>query len=298
LDATTLRIVLFVAGLVFLGGIYLYEIRRRKRESGQAHRRVAQKVDHNIQMQDEISELEAEPEAEPEPEYAPEYFEEPSLKHGEHDEITELLDDQDAEADVGSFRIDDEPIPGIDEPLPGNDEPYTEEDTEPVNETAMEQQDLFGFSAREESPVDVPDLIIQINVRAKKPPFDGPAIEKAMQETGLTLSEMSIYQRLASDGSHKVLFNVASMVEPGVFPLKTMADFSTPGLTLFTQLPGPGDSMMIFSDMLYTAERLAAMLVGDLQDETHSALSKQTIEHLRERILEQKRQIQLARRKG
>ena len=40
------------------------------------------------------------------------------------------------------------------------------------------------------------------------------------------------------------------------------------------------------------------MLVGDLQDETHSALTKQTIEHLRERIMEHKRQIELARRKG
>ena len=40
------------------------------------------------------------------------------------------------------------------------------------------------------------------------------------------------------------------------------------------------------------------MLVGDLQDETRSALTKQTIEHLRERIMEHKRQIQLARRKG
>lgn len=114
----------------------------------------------------------------------------------------------------------------------------------------------------------------------------------------MQLSELAIYQRLASDGSKEVLYGLASMVEPGVFPLKSMQEFSTPGLTLFTQLPGPGDGLMIFSDMLYTAERLSAMLQGDLQDDTHSALTKQTIEHLRERIMEHKRQIQLARRKG
>jgi cell division protein ZipA len=49
--------------------------------------------------------------------------------------------------------------------------------------------------------------------------------------------------------------------------------------------------------MLFTAERLAAMLDAELQDETHSALTRQTIEHIREGILEHRRQIQLARKK-
>ncbi len=285
MDTTTLRIVLFVAGLFFLGGIYLYETRRRKRESAQARRRVAPKVEPSL-SRDVEEDLEAESEPPEEADY----------ESGEKDEITELLEDEDEYEDeeerIESFRIDDEPIPGIDQPVTA-----AEADSPDERKPAMEQQDLFGFSAQEESPVDVPDLIIQINVRAKKDPFTGPAIEKAMQETGLVLSDLAIYQRLASDGSRKVLYNLASMVEPGVFPVKAMADFSTPGLTLFAQLPGPGDSLMIFSDMLYTAERLAAMLVGDLQDESRSALTKQTIEHLRERIMEHKRQIQLARRK-
>jgi cell division protein ZipA len=298
MDVTTLRIVLFVAGLFFLGGIYLYETRRRKRESAQARRRVAPKVEPGLTRE---SEDDGEVDAEPRFEVVEAPIEEPDYDSGEQDEITELLnedDEEDEEAHIESFRIDNEPIPGIDEPVKSGKESDQPEEAEAKEQSAMEQQDLFGFSAQEESPVDVPDLIIQINVRAKKAPFDGPAIEKAMQETGLLLSDMAIYQRLASDGSRKVLFNLASMVEPGIFPAKAMADFTTPGLTLFTQLPGPGDSMMTFSDMLYTAERLAAMLVGDLQDESHSALTKQTVEHFRERIMEHKRQIQLARRKG
>jgi cell division protein ZipA len=308
MDAMTLRIVLFVLGLFFLGGIYLYETKRRKRESAQARRRVTPKIDPAPMV--EVEEYEDQDLGDHDPadssslETDQVSFAEQEYPEEEPDEITELLDEEDREdrdePRFESFRIDDSPIPGIDEPVAAVDktelEPGRESGSEP--DTAMEQQDLFGFSAQEESPVDVPDLIIQINVRAKKAPFDGPAIEKAMLETGMVLSDMAIYQRLASDGSHKVLYSLASMVEPGVFPAKAMDDFSTPGLTLFTQLPGPGDSMMIFSDMIYTAERLAAMLVGDLQDDSHSALTKQTIEHLRERIMEHKRQIQLARRKG
>lgn len=293
MDATTLRIVLFVAGLIFIAGIYLYETRRRKRESAQARRRVPPKVEHAISIEETEPPGQASYENEAEAESTLGEFtaERPIPGSDAFDE---------APGEFDSFTIGDEPIPGIDSPGAGIAPGFSANGEEPpatARPNSMEQQELFGFSAQEESPVDVPDLIIQINVKARKAPFDGPAIVKAMQETGMHLSHPAIYQRLASDGSKKVLYNLASMVEPGVFP-KSMADFSTPGLTLFTQLPGPGDGMMIFSDMLYTAERLAATLLGDLQDDTHSVLSKQTIEHLREQIMEHKRQIQLARRKG
>lgn len=292
MDATILRFVLLVAGLIFLGGIYLYETRRRKRESTQARRRLTPKMDHDIRLPDEASEPEAEPE------YATTSATLPVHEDDDLDPTTELLDGGEAEREVASFRIDDEPIPGIDQPAESLESSDLDQDTEPVYESSMEQQDLFAFSAREESPADVPDLIIQINVRAKQGYFDGPSIEQALQESELKLAKsLGIYQRLTSDGKDKVLYRLASMVEPGVFP-KSMADFTSPGLLLFAQLPGPSDGMMIFTDMLYTAERLAAMLGGDLQDESHSALTKQTIEHLRERIMEHKRQIQLARRKG
>lgn len=301
MDATTLRIVLFVAGLIFIGGIYLYETRRRIRESAQARRRVASRVEHSIELE--------ETEATEQDGWSTAEADESGLPQNDYEKARELRKhsafDEEPE-ELTSITIDDEPIPGIDAPGGGNPvageaiaETGIESETETeTKKSAMEQQDLFGFSAQEESPVDVPDLIIQINVRARKRPFDGPSIVKAMQETGLHLSSQAVYQRLTSDGTRKVLFSVASMVNPGVFPVKEMDGFTTPGLTLFTQLPGPADGMVIFSDMLYTAERLAAMLVGDLQDETHSALTKQTIEHLRERIMEHKRQIQLARRKG
>ncbi|MCU7843157.1 MAG: cell division protein ZipA [Candidatus Thiodiazotropha sp. (ex Monitilora ramsayi)] len=292
MDATTLRIVLFVLGILFLGAIYLYETRRRKRESAQARRRVTESLDPVMTTDSEPSiSMESLEEIEND-EFEASPVEEESPSHSAFDDEPDEL---------GSIRIDDSPIPGIDDPVQAEPD-FTPIEAEKAEESmdsgSMEQQDLFTFSAQEESPADVPDLILQINIKTRKAPFDGPAIEKAMQETGLHLSEMAIYQRLSSDGSNKVLYSIASMVEPGVFPVKEMQEFTTPGLTLFAQLPGPGDGLMIFSDMLYTAERLSAMLLGDLQDETHSALTKQTIEHMRERILEHKRQIQLARRKG
>ena len=173
--------------------------------------------------------------------------------------------------------------------------PLKDEAGSSVLDAKVEQQEEFAFSAKEESPVDVPAKIIQINIKAKSGQFTGPAILDAVRETGLQAGEMQIYHRYTGDGSHKVVFNMASMVEPGVFPLKAMQTFTTPGLTLFAQLPGPGDSLSIFSDMLYTAERLAVLLGGALQDESHSTLTKQTIENIRSQIMEHRRLVQLAR---
>ncbi len=108
--------------------------------------------------------------------------------------------------------------------------------------------------------------------------------------------DMSIYHRYDGDPARgRVLFGMASIVEPGTFPTDRLDDFTTPGVILFAQLPGHQDGMVIFSDMLFTAERLAVMLDGHLQDGTHSDLSKQTISHIREGILEHRRQVQLAR---
>lgn len=173
------------------------------------------------------------------------------------------------------------------------------EDKQPA--PAEEQQATFSFTADDTDDFDaldqanVPTMILQINVVASRQPFTGEQIVRVTRELDLVHGDMNIYHRFASDGpSPRVVFSMASMVEPGIFLLEKMDQFSTPGLLLFGQLPGPKEGLAAFSDMLFTAERLAALLDGELQDETHSALSKQTIEHIRGRILEHSRQVRLA----
>jgi cell division protein ZipA len=48
--------------------------------------------------------------------------------------------------------------------------------------------------------------------------------------------------------------------------------------------------------MLFSAERIAALLDGELQDETHQLLTRDKIERMREEILQHKRRLQLAHR--
>ncbi len=140
-------------------------------------------------------------------------------------------------------------------------------------------------------------LIVQINVSARQDPFTGHDIVQIADELGLEVGDMNILHRYEDiDGQPSIIFSLASMVEPGYFPLNRMGSYSTPGLTLFTQLPGPKDGLAIFSDMLFTAQRIAEVLDGELQDETHSRLTRQVIEHIRGLIQEHRRKTQILRR--
>jgi len=141
-----------------------------------------------------------------------------------------------------------------------------------------------------------PPKILVINVVAKAAYFGGADLMRAAEEVGLEPGEWNIFHRPDDHAPHQILFSMASLVEPGSFPFGRMEGFSTPGLCLFTQLPGPRDGLAIFSDMLFSAERIAALLDGELQDEKHQLLTRDKIERVREEILQHKRRLQLAHR--
>lgn len=184
-------------------------------------------------------------------------------------------------------------------------EPVVRHRWDTSNETQDSQLSMdLTFSAQGESDYlhldpallnEVPRLIVQVVLIAREGPVGGEQIREALQTVDMRFGEMNIYHRLNAQG--QALFSLASVVEPGSFPENRSEDFSTPGLILFTQLPGVQDGLSIYSDMLFTAERLAALLKAELHDESRSVLTRQTIEHTREKILEHRSQLERLRRK-
>jgi cell division protein ZipA len=163
----------------------------------------------------------------------------------------------------------------------------------------------FDFAATEDEPEvepevyednpDLPKKIVQINVMRKSGPFSLAEIQRAAKEVDLYYGEMGIYHR--ETAAKHTLFSMASMVEPGTFPQGKKADFATPGLTLFAQIPGPRDGIAVFSDMLMTAERMATMLDAVLYDDTRSKLTRQSIDHTRDSIAEHLRKVAILKNK-
>lgn len=140
-----------------------------------------------------------------------------------------------------------------------------------------------------------PDEVLIMNLMAPAGKrFEGAELLQALLDQGLRFGSMNIFHRHKNaDGSGPVQFSLANMVVPGTFDLAAMPEFSTPGLSMFLSLPNEDDSLAAFDNMAETAKALAEQLGGELKDENRSVMTRQTIEHCRQRVIEFERKQRL-----
>lgn len=142
--------------------------------------------------------------------------------------------------------------------------------------------------ARGEEADSQPVEVIVLHVMAKKgTQFEGTPLLDALLANGLRYGDMGIFHRHETDdGSGPVHFSLANSVNPGTFDLAAMDTFRTRGVTLFMPLDGLKNPLDCYAQLVKTAQVLARTLDGELKDETRSVLTKQTIEHYRQQIIE------------
>ena len=122
----------------------------------------------------------------------------------------------------------------------------------------------------------------------------GSRLRELFEQHGLEHGELDIYHRRDAEGH--TLFSVANLVEPGTFDPATIDTLSTPGLALFVRLPGPPSAEGAFERMVECARALADDLDARVLDQQHSTLTRQTEQHLRDRMREFDHQQQRPRR--
>lgn len=142
-----------------------------------------------------------------------------------------------------------------------------------------------GAAARRPEPE---ELLIILHVAAHSGErLGGAELLEAFADNDLAFGEMEIFHRMVETPvGRRRLFSVANAVKPGTLIPEQMPSLRTPGVSLFLSLPAPVPAMEAFEAMLECAEALAARLGAELQDETRSALTAQTREHLREKVRE------------
>lgn len=123
-------------------------------------------------------------------------------------------------------------------------------------------------------------------------PFHGDKLLKAFTNNDLVHGKKGIYERHLQQAGTPV-FGVANLVKPGTFP-RDMPAFTSPGITLFLQLPCAIGALDAFDDFVNTAERLAVELAGELRDENHQLLTHQALMQVRERIAESQARMHMA----
>lgn len=131
-----------------------------------------------------------------------------------------------------------------------------------------------------------PEEVIVINVMAKQGElFAGSDLLPILLQHDMRLGKMSIFHKHAdSSDNGPVVYSMANMVKPGTFDVTQMEEFSTPGVSFFLQLPNAFGNMKSFEQMLSAADSIKESLNGDLKDEHRSVITRQTIEHCRQRI--------------
>ena len=174
----------------------------------------------------------------------------------------DYADDYDGEDYDGEDHDDDDDY----------DEEYDEPEEAPVSNT--------------DQPPREPEEVLIINVMSMKGEFfNGAALLDIILKCGMRYGDMNIFHRYSDNkGEGALLFSMANMVKPGTFDLDAMDNFETPGISLFMTLPINADSMTSFDLMVDTARAIAETLGGELKDEQRSVMTRQTIEHCRQRI--------------
>ncbi|MCB1687801.1 MAG: cell division protein ZipA [Halioglobus sp.] len=142
-------------------------------------------------------------------------------------------------------------------------------------------------------PRGVEPEVFMINVQARsKQGFRGDDILQILLACDLRFGDMDFFHRHEFEaGRGAIQFSVADMMQPGVFDIDAMSDLTTPGLVFFLTLPGPENMMQAYDYMLETAQTVARNLGADVLDESRSVLTRQTMEHSRQKIRELERRM-------
>ncbi len=144
-------------------------------------------------------------------------------------------------------------------------------------------------------PRDVDPHVFVLNVVARQEAgFNGTDVLHILLACDLRFGDMDFFHRHEhAAGRGAIQFSVANMMNPGVFNIDTMEQMSTRGLMFFLTLPGPEDMLKAFDFMYETAKAVAKNLDGDVLDERRSAVTRQSLDHMRQQIRELERRLHM-----
>jgi len=124
--------------------------------------------------------------------------------------------------------------------------------------------------------------VLVLNITSNDESFSGLELYHAMIAGGLRFGDMNIFH--SSNQKGQIQFSIVNSVQPGTFDLDSINQFSTPGVSMFMQLPCEVDALTAFEQMKNVAHFLAKELNGQVRDDAQIRLTEQTTEHYRDRI--------------
>ncbi|MGO5000069.1 cell division protein ZipA [Oceanisphaera sp. W20_SRM_FM3] len=114
-----------------------------------------------------------------------------------------------------------------------------------------------------------------VNLMAKpNQTIAGIDLIRAVTQVGFIFGDMDIFHRYQGSSTQgEPLFSLANMVNPGTFTPDAMSEFTTPGVSIFMQLPKPGMAKNHFNMMIQAADNMKEDLDAVLLDGQRQPLS-------------------------
>jgi len=154
-----------------------------------------------------------------------------------------------------------------------------------ANKLSMRKQERkqSGSARKADAPAERDKIVLLHVMTPNNSMIDGQLLLDVFESRGYHFGELDIFHSLHEG---QTLFSIAKVVEPGRFDLNDIASFETPGLALILRLPGPVSGDIAFEVLMSEANELANALGCKVLDSGRSTLSRQTVQHIRESILD------------
>lgn len=186
-----------------------------------------------------------------------------------------VVHDQDAD-DQGADESDDFALEQIEMPAEVAAEPESKSTappeatiTRPLRQVPKTWQDVY---------------VVNLMARPNQS-FAGTDLIRALTDADFSFGEMDIFHRHQGGSSQgEILFSLANMVNPGTFNPNAMSEFTSPGVSIFMQLPRPGMAKNQFNLMVQAAENIAEDLQALVLDAERRPLSPDYLARCREQL--------------
>ena len=179
--------------------------------------------------------------------------------------------------------VDATPSSTAAQPAPPRYEPYIGQDDAVSDVRVYEEQPVHGPQLVLAWPKEGERRIVTLRVMPRgEPRFGGRALRQAFANAGFWHGPLDIYH--LPDGRGRVIVSAAALAQPGTFDPSIMDSQRFSGLNLFSVLPGVMSERETFDELVRAARVLAERLEGTIADQHGEELTSQRITRLRQSL--------------